>query len=97
VKWHRQAKDIDQLNTLQWRLLKNAWLHLKPGGHLLYSTCSVLKAENSALLASFLKQNPDASALPLEERFGRESGIGRQRLPGEDGGDGFFYALLEKS
>jgi len=56
-----------------------------------------LKAENSALLDSFLKQNPDASALPLEQRFGRVSGIGRQRFPGEDGGDGFFYALLKKS
>jgi 16S rRNA (cytosine967-C5)-methyltransferase len=97
VKWHRRPKDIDQLNTLQWRLLKNAWCHLKPGGHLLYSTCSVLKAENSALLDSFLKQNPDAVAKPLDERFGRVSGIGRQRLPGEDGGDGFFYAMLNKN
>ena len=96
VKWHRQPKDIDQLNTLQWRLLKNAWRHLKPGGHLMYSTCSVLKAENSALLDSFLKQNSDASALPLDERFGRVSGIGRQRFPGEEGGDGFFYAMLKK-
>lgn len=96
VKWHRQPKDIDQLNTLQWRLLKNAWRYLKPGGRLLYSTCSVLKAENSLLLDSFLKQNTDASALPLDAKFGRVSGVGRQRLPGEDGGDGFFYALLEK-
>jgi 16S rRNA (cytosine967-C5)-methyltransferase len=97
VKWHRQPKDIDQLNTLQWRLLKNAWRHLKPGGKLLYSTCSVLKAENANLLDSFLKQNTDAKALPLAARFGRASGIGRQRFPGEDAGDGFFYALLEKA
>ena len=97
VKWHRQPKDIDQLNTLQWRLLKNAWRHLKLGGQLLYSTCSVLKAENSLLLDSFLKQNLDARALPLDVKFGRVSGVGRQRFPGEDGGDGFFYALLEKS
>jgi 16S rRNA (cytosine967-C5)-methyltransferase len=97
VKWHRQANDIDQLNTLQWRLLKNAWRHLKPGGRLLYSTCSVLKAENERLVDSFLKQNSDARAIDLGECFGRVSGVGRQRFPGENGGDGFFYALIEKS
>ncbi len=97
VKWHRQAKDIGRLNMLQWRLLKNAWRHLKPGGRLLYSTCSVLKAENAGLIGQFLEQHIDAAVLPLSERFGRVSGAGRQRLPGDDEGDGFFYALLERS
>jgi 16S rRNA (cytosine967-C5)-methyltransferase len=97
IKWHRQVKDIDKLNTLQWRLLKNAYRLLKPGGRLLYSTCSVLKAENALLIEQFLTQNSDARAVPLAERFGRTSGAGRQRLPGEDGGDGFFYALIEKA
>lgn len=96
VKWHRREKDIGALNTLQWRLLKNAWRHLSPGGRLLYSTCSVLKAENESLIAQFLQQHADARALPLDERFGRISGAGRQRLPGEDDGDGFYYALLHK-
>ncbi len=96
VKWHRREKDIGALNTLQWRLLKNAWRHLRPGGRLLYSTCSVLKAENESLIAQFLQQHADAKALPLEECFGRSSGAGRQRLPGEDDGDGFYYALLHK-
>jgi 16S rRNA (cytosine967-C5)-methyltransferase len=97
VKWHRQAKDIGQLNSLQWRLLKNAWRHLKPGGRLLYSTCSVLKAENERLIDSFLKQNNDARAIDLGDCFGRVSGAGRQRFPGEDDGDGFYYALLQKA
>jgi 16S rRNA (cytosine967-C5)-methyltransferase len=97
VKWHRREKDIRALNTLQWRLLKNAWRHLRPGGRLLYSTCSVLKAENESLLAQFLQQHADAKALPLDARFGRISGAGRQRLPGEDDGDGFYYALLQKA
>lgn len=96
VKWHRQAKDIVRLNSLQWRLLKNAWRHLKPGGRLLYSTCSVLKAENADLIDQFLHQHDDAAVLPLSERFGRVSGAGRQRFPGDDEGDGFFYALLER-
>jgi 16S rRNA (cytosine967-C5)-methyltransferase len=97
IKWHRQVKDIDQLNTLQWRLLKNAWRYLKPGGRLLYSTCSVLKAENERMIDSFLKQNSDARAIDLGDRYGRVSGAGRQRFPGEDGGDGFYYALLQKA
>ena len=97
IKWHRQVKDIDQLNTLQWRLLKNAWRYLKPGGRLMYSTCSVLKAENELLIDSFLKQNGDACAIDLGDRYGRVSGAGRQRFPGEDGGDGFYYALLQKA
>ena len=97
IKWHRQVKDIDQLNTLQWRLLKNAWRYLKPGGRLMYSTCSVLKAENERLIDSFMKQNSNACAIDLGDRYGRVSGAGRQRFPGEDGGDGFFYALLEKT
>ena len=97
VKWHRREKDIGALNTLQWRLLKNAWRHLRPGGRLLYSTCSVLKAENETLIGQFLLQHADARPLPLDARFGHVSGAGRQRLPGEDDGDGFYYALLHKA
>jgi len=97
VKWHRREKDIGALNTLQWCLLKNAWRHLRPGGRLLYSTCSVLKAENETLTSQFLQQHADARSLPLDARFGHVSGAGRQRLPGEDDGDGFYYALLHKA
>jgi 16S rRNA (cytosine967-C5)-methyltransferase len=97
VKWHRREKDIGVLGNVQWRLLKNAWQHLKPGGKLLYCTCSVLKAENETLMAQFMAQHPDVKALPLPAHLGRVSGVGRQRLPGEDGADGFFYALLQKA
>jgi 16S rRNA (cytosine967-C5)-methyltransferase len=96
VKWHRTEKDIGVLNGLQWRLLKNAWRHLKPGGCVLYCTCSILKAENETLIQQFMAQHADAKALPLSSDLGRVSGVGRQRLPGEDGGDGFYYALLQK-
>jgi len=46
---------------------------------------------------AFLARTADAVAVPLDERFGRISGAGRQRLPGEDGMDGFFYALVRKA
>jgi 16S rRNA (cytosine967-C5)-methyltransferase len=94
IKWHRHADDVAKLVELQSRLLDVLWLRLKPGGRLLYATCSVLKDENARQLDDFLARTPGANALPLDARFGHASGIGRQRFPGEQGMDGFFYALV---
>ena len=96
IKWHRRPGDIANLMALQARLLDALWPLLTPGGRLLYATCSVLRDENDRQVQAFLARTPDARALPLDHRFGRASGVGRQRLPGEDGMDGFFYALLRK-
>ena len=96
IKWHRRPGDIANLVALQARLLDALWPLLTPGGRLLYATCSVLRDENDRQVQAFLARTPDARALPLDHRFGRASGVGRQRLPGEDGMDGFFYALLRK-
>ena len=82
--------------AVQAQLMDALWPLLAPGGRMLYATCSVLRDENERQVAAFLARTPDASAKPLDARFGRESGAGRQRLPGEDGMDGFFYALLQK-
>jgi 16S rRNA (cytosine967-C5)-methyltransferase len=94
IKWHRRAEDIAPLAQLQARLLDALWPRLAPGGRLLYATCSLLAEENARQVESFLARTPQARALPLDARFGRESGPGRQRLPGEEGMDGFYYALL---
>lgn len=96
IKWHRRESDIATLAALQARLLDALWPLLKPGGRLLYATCSVLRDENERQVAAFLARAPDAEAVALDGRYGRQSGAGRQRLPGEDGMDGFFYALLRK-
>ena len=96
IKWHRRAEDLPALVALQARLLDALWTTLAPGGRFLYATCSVLKDENENQIASFLARTPDAVAVALDARFGRISGAGRQRFPGEDAMDGFFYALLEK-
>lgn len=96
VLLHRRAADLGALSALQARLLDAAWRVLAPGGTLLYATCSVLRAENAAQVDAFLARTADAVAEPLDDRFGRVSGAGRQRLPGERGMDGFFYARLRK-
>lgn len=94
VLLHRRPEDIAALTALQARLLDALWPTLKPGGVLLYATCSILKDENERQLDSFLARTPDACAEALDARFGHASGPGRQRLPGEEGRDGFFYARL---
>ena len=96
IKLHRRASDVKGAVKLQWRLLDAAWTLLAPGGRLVYATCSVLKDENERQIDAFLARTPDALAVALPERFGRASGAGRQRLPGDDDGDGFFHAALEK-
>ena len=58
---------------------------------------SFLRAENDVQVAAFLARTPDAVLQPLDARFGRDSGAGSQRLPGDDGMDGFFYARLHKA
>ena len=82
--------------ALQARLLDALWPLLRPGARLLYATCSLLRDENDRQVDAFLARTPGAVALPLDERFGRAAGAGRQRFPGEDGTDGFYYALLRK-
>ncbi|NUS38068.1 MAG: 16S rRNA (cytosine(967)-C(5))-methyltransferase RsmB [Lysobacter sp.] len=96
VLLHRRPSDIDALVQLQARLLDALWPTLAPGGTLLYATCSLLRAENDAQVAAFLARTPDAALEPLDARFGHDTGHGRQRFPGEDGMDGFFYARLLK-
>ncbi|MFD0738790.1 16S rRNA (cytosine(967)-C(5))-methyltransferase RsmB [Lysobacter koreensis] len=102
VLLHRRESDLAALTALQARLLDALWATLAPGGTLLYATCSILKAENDAQVAAFLARTADAAIEPLDARFGRAVSVGgqpagHQRLPGEGGGDGFFYARLRKA
>lgn len=97
IKLLRQEEDIPTLAAQQFSLLTAAWKTLASGGKLLYATCSVLPAENEQVLAAFVEQQPDASVLPIEAPWGHARQFGRQIFPGEEGMDGFYYALLRKS
>jgi 16S rRNA (cytosine967-C5)-methyltransferase len=96
VLMHRRESDLAPLLATQTQLLDALWKTLASGGVLLYATCSVLKAENETQVDAFLARTPDAHAEMLDDSFGHVSGSGRQRFPGEQGGDGFFYARLRK-
>jgi len=97
VLLHRRESDLVALGKVQAALLDSLWRTLAPDGVLLYATCSILRSENAAQVEAFLARTPDAVAESLDERFGHAFGVGRQRLPGEDGMDGFFYARLRKA
>ena len=97
VLLHRRPQDLAALTALQARLLDAAWAVLRPGGTLVYATCSVLQSENAGQVARFLARMPDARAEAPDDAFGQASGVGRQRLPGDRQMDGFFYARLRKA
>ena len=78
-------------------MLDASWSLLASGGTLVYATCSILRAENAAQIEAFLARTPDAMLEPLDAAFGHDTGFGTQRLPGEAGMDGFFYARLRKA
>lgn len=96
VLLHRREADLAALLLVQARLMDSVWSTLEIGGVMAYTTCSILKAENEGQVAAFLARTPDARAEPVPSTFGRESGVGRQRLPGEMGRDGFYYARIRK-
>ena len=96
VLLHRRPEDLAALIALQARLLDACWKALGSGGVLVYATCSILKDENEHQVAAFLARTADARADALDSGYGRAAGPGRQRLPGEQGMDGFFYARLLK-
>jgi len=93
IKWLRKANDIEKLTELQAQILKNIWALLKPGGTLLYATCSILPEENSEQVQQFIANIPDVTHISITEN---ESDIGWQILPNEHAMDGFYYAKLVK-
>ncbi len=104
IKVLRREEDIAALTQLQAEILDNLWQLLKPGGLLLYATCSILRAENDQQVAAFLaRQNQlgadkgRAEEVLIEAEWGAAMPAGRQIFPGSQNLDGFYYALLKKT
>ncbi len=86
IKWTRQESDIPELVNIQRRILNNCWRYVKPGGVLIYSTCTVLKQENDEQVKWFLNGHPEFEL--VEER---------KIYPHIDNSDGFFIAKFVRT
>jgi 16S rRNA (cytosine967-C5)-methyltransferase len=101
LKWRQSAAAVAELAPKQASILVNAARLVKPGGRLIYATCSVLEAENEAVVAAFLADHPDFSVVPAgkvlaEQRIGLEMGDYFSLWPHSHATDGFFAAVLER-
>lgn len=97
IKLLRRSTDIAALAAQQADILAAVWPLLESGGMLLYCTCSVLVAENSAQVGRFLAQQGDAAEQSIDAEWGHACEHGRQILPGENMMDGFYFACLRKT
>ena len=96
IRLLRRESDIAGLASLQAQILEACWSLLKPGGILLYATCSVIAEENQQQVSGFLELHGDAMELPLAAPGAIQLQAGIQLLPHDRATDGFYYALLEK-
>jgi len=96
IKLLRRQRDIPDLAARQSALLTAAWDLLRPGGRLLYATCSLLRAENETVVAAWLAGRPEAHVCPSDFPGGIDRDVGRAIALGARGMDGFYYALLER-
>jgi 16S rRNA (cytosine967-C5)-methyltransferase len=96
IKILRKPADIDKLAAIQTQILVSLWQTLKPGGILVYATCSVLPAENDQIIRAFITSQDDAQFMPIDAIWGIATDHGRQLFPLENGNDGFYYSRLKK-
>lgn len=105
LKWRLDEAEIATEASRQARLLGSALSLLKPGGRLVYATCSVLREENEAVVEELSRSAPELDPVPLAETWGLELAktLGAKGAmhrigpgPGSDGPDGFFVASFRK-
>ncbi len=96
IRWLRRPDDIQALVRTQAHLLDKLWPLLAPGGILVYSTCSVLAAENRLQAQSFMERQDALQVLEHDRLPGQPQSPGRQILPGEMDLDGFYHLGLRR-
>ncbi|HKY93780.1 MAG TPA: RsmB/NOP family class I SAM-dependent RNA methyltransferase, partial [Kiloniellales bacterium] len=105
ARWRTAPEDLARVVALQREILDSACRLLKPGGRLVYVTCSLLPEENDAQAEAFLAGHGDFRLLPLRQLWPQlleappPAGLGDTLTlsPETDGTDGFFVAVLERS
>ena len=108
AKWRLQPKDVEELPVLQAEILDSAQRLVKPGGRLIYATCSMLAEEDEDQIANFLATHDDFILLPIgkvwHDVIGGEFPASSQKArgdtlrlsPARNGTDGFFVAVMER-
>ena len=100
IKLRATEESVRELTELQARLLDTVCEYVKPGGTLVYSTCSVLKDENERQAESFLQRHPEFEEVPLPaavpEKYRNRGGRGLQLLEHRDGLEGFYLIRMRK-
>lgn len=91
IRWLRRPQDIAATAALQATIADALWLTLKPGGYMLYVTCSIFPQEGIEQSKAFLARHADAVALPGPGQI-----LPQPVVAGQPSGDGFFYQLLRK-
>ncbi len=100
LKWRQDEKSVAELTVKQAAILAAAATLVRPGGRLVYATCSLLSAENDEIVAAFLEKHPDFSLLPASAVLGKQGiaceGDVLRLLPHKHNTDGFFAAAMER-
>ncbi len=101
MKWRQQAEDIAELNAKQRAILAGAARLVKPGGRLVYATCSLLDEENEQIVRDFLSAHPAFTLRPMseviaEQKLSLQTAEFLKMLPHREHTDGFFAAVLER-
>jgi 16S rRNA (cytosine967-C5)-methyltransferase len=100
LKWRQSPQSINELKHKQAAILSSASRLLKPGGRIVYATCSFLPEENQEIVEHFLNDNPhfmllNCSELLAQQKIPLDTGVFLQLSPPMHGTDGFFAAALE--
>lgn len=101
IKWRQTPQAVTELNEKQLSILNGAARLVKPGGRLVYATCSILDEENEAIVAQFLASRDDFALVPMkdvlaEQKIPLEMDDYLKLLPTRHQTDGFFAAVLER-
>jgi 16S rRNA (cytosine967-C5)-methyltransferase len=101
LKWRQTPEAVEELAAKQLRILIGASRLVKPGGRLVYATCSLLRAENQEVVDEFLTEKADFTRLSAQDVLGEqnimlECGEDFRVLPDTDDTDGFFAAVLQR-
>jgi 16S rRNA (cytosine967-C5)-methyltransferase len=101
LKWRQTPQDVEELTAKQASILQSAAKLVKPGGRLVYATCSLLREENEAIVEAFLASNSEfetvnAAEILAQQQIPLDTGPYLKLLPQQHGTDGFFAVAMAR-